>query len=56
MHIAYTRDIRNFDLTHPWATILDLQVYRDVWPEGGNGPKAVLAIKSGNYADFVSLG
>jgi hypothetical protein len=31
---AYTRDIRNFVLTHLWATILDLQVYRDVWPEG----------------------
>ena len=31
---AYTRDIRNYVLTHPWATILDLQVYRDVWPEG----------------------
>src|ERR1700726_2816245 len=31
---AYTRDIKNYVLTHPWATILDLQVYRDVWPEG----------------------
>jgi len=31
---AYTRDIRNFVLTRLWATILDLQVYRDVWPEG----------------------
>ena len=26
---AYTRDIRNFVSSHPWATILDLQAYRD---------------------------
>jgi hypothetical protein len=31
---AYTRDIRNFVLTHPRATILDLQVCRDVWRAG----------------------
>jgi len=26
---ACTRDIRNFVSSHPWATILDLQAYRD---------------------------
>jgi hypothetical protein len=31
---AYTRDIRNFVLTRPRATILDLQPCRDVWLAG----------------------
>jgi|SRR5580693_2972809 hypothetical protein len=31
---AYTRDIRNFASIHPWATILALQVCRDVWLAG----------------------
>jgi len=31
---ADRRDIRNIVLTHPWATILDLHLYRDAWPEG----------------------
>ena len=31
---AYTRDIRNFAQTHPRATILDLEMYRDAWLEG----------------------
>ena len=30
---AYMRDIRNFVLTHPWATILDLPMDRDAWLE-----------------------
>jgi hypothetical protein len=57
---AYTRDIRNFVLTRPWATILDLQVYRACGWREWNGPKAVLAIKGGKlvkscHADLVSL-
>jgi hypothetical protein len=31
---AYTRDIGNFVLTHPWATILDLQACRGAWLVG----------------------
>ena len=31
---ADRQDIRNIVLTHPWATIPDLHLYRDAWPEG----------------------
>jgi hypothetical protein len=30
---ACTRDIRNFVLTLPWATVLDPPMYRDTWLE-----------------------
>lgn len=31
---ACTDHIKNFVLVHPWATILDLQIYRDAWQAG----------------------
>jgi hypothetical protein len=32
---VYRRDIRNFVVTHPWATILHRPMYRDAWREEG---------------------
>jgi hypothetical protein len=31
---ACIRDMRSFSATHPWATILDLEIYRDAWLAG----------------------
>ena|ERR1700728_3531376 len=31
---SYMRDMRSFAERHPWATILDLEMYRDAWLAG----------------------
>jgi len=31
---SYMRDMRNFSERYPWATILDLEMYRDAWLAG----------------------
>src|ERR1017187_2946448 len=31
---SYMRDMRSFSERHPWATILDLEMYRDAWQAG----------------------
>jgi hypothetical protein len=31
---AYMQDMRNFVARYPWATILDLEMYRDAWLAG----------------------